>query len=351
MTMPTPSEADSWRRFGRAGSAIFIAWSHETRDVATLIHRKLSEAGLLVWMSSHIRAGDRFRDDIRKNIRRADLVIAVMPEKPSNWIIAEAGLAYFQEKLLPVVVDRDSTVEPFSELQTHTLLGADVAAGQGKSFDDLVGLVEARLGYASRNAVLVAAYRLVNSVTFLLIPLVGGILVLSTLTLLLYEAKDEQVLRLVRLAHIIFGSIFAGGAAFIAVAFARASSARNLSDRVSGLSLAKHSFLVWLLLAAVQIMVGLALVQPSSSSMRDPWVWLALLIFVSSVFLMYVSAGLHERSCLTGEDERRSGISDQTAFFGNILSSMALLLVILLIVLMSLQGRVEAVLGMAPPAG
>ena len=96
-----PSEADSWRRFGRSGSAIFIAWSEETKTVAALVHKRLSEAGLLVWMSSHIRAGDKFRDDIRKNIRRADLVIALMPAKPSNWIIAEAGLAYFQEKLFP----------------------------------------------------------------------------------------------------------------------------------------------------------------------------------------------------------------------------------------------------------
>ncbi len=211
--------------------------------------------------------------------------------------------------------------------------------------------MEARLGYASRNPFLVGAYKFVNSVSFLIIPFMGAALVLSVLTFSLFEATNIQVLHLLRLAHIIFGSIFVGGAAFIAVAFSRASSARSFSERNSGLMLAKHSFVVWLLLAGVQAIVGLSLVNPSSSSMRDPWVWLALLIYVSSVFLMYVSAGLHERSCTIGEEERSEGVGDQAAFIGNILASLALLLLMLLIVLMSFQGKVDDFLGFGLPAG
>src|SRR5215217_5173855 len=82
-----------WRRFGRPGSTVFIAWSHgaETEAAAKLIRNSLVNAGLTAWMSDQISPGQDFREDIRANVCRADLVVAVLPRSSSSWQIAEAG--------------------------------------------------------------------------------------------------------------------------------------------------------------------------------------------------------------------------------------------------------------------
>ncbi|MFK7862391.1 MAG: toll/interleukin-1 receptor domain-containing protein [Granulosicoccus sp.] len=91
---------------------VFIAWSEETKNTADLIFNRLEEEELSAWLSDQIAWGAPFRKKIREAILSADLVIAVFPEEPSRWQIAEAGLAYFEQKLLPVVIDTGRRTTP-----------------------------------------------------------------------------------------------------------------------------------------------------------------------------------------------------------------------------------------------
>ena len=108
-------------RLGKA--RVFIAWSEETKEAACLIHKHLDDEHLSPWLSDQIESGAPFRTRIREAILAADLVIALFPKDPSRCHIAEAGLAYFEQKLLPVTIDtgqdKSEVVEPFGELQAQ----------------------------------------------------------------------------------------------------------------------------------------------------------------------------------------------------------------------------------------
>jgi hypothetical protein len=151
-----------------------VAWTAETEAAAKVICEQLWSCGFeSTWMSHQIPAGSRFRDEIRRSICDADLVIAVLPREPSRWLTAEAGLAYFEEKLLPIAIDEDIIVEPFSELQTHKVTGHDVNAGSGRSIDQLIQIVEEKLGFAPDSLLVGMVVRCVNTLFFYGIPLLG----------------------------------------------------------------------------------------------------------------------------------------------------------------------------------
>jgi hypothetical protein len=143
-------------------------------------------------MSHQIQAGSKFRDAIRRSICDADLVIAVLPREPSRWLTAEAGLAYFEEKLLPIAIDEDDVVEPFNELQTHMVNRKDLHADPRPSILQLIELVEAKLGFAPDNLLVSMVVRLFNTLFFYGIPLIGLVLVSAGLVYGLLRAQNSS---------------------------------------------------------------------------------------------------------------------------------------------------------------
>jgi hypothetical protein len=157
----------------RSSCRVFVSWTHETEPAARMVLDRLSKAGLDPWISSEIRPGQRFRTEIRQRIRSADLVIAIFASDPSHWLTAEAGLAYFEEKLIPVAIDQANVVEPFSELQAHTLFSEDIDAGGGPSVDSLIDRVRTRLGHNVQHPLLNDLFRISNAAFFAGVPILG----------------------------------------------------------------------------------------------------------------------------------------------------------------------------------
>jgi hypothetical protein len=332
------------RTLGRKRSRIFIAWTLETKAAAQVLCRHLSASGFSVWMSDHIQAGSRFREEIRRSIRSADLVIAVLPKEPSRWLTAEAGLAYFEEKLLPISIDEDVTVEPFNELQTHVLTSADIAAGDGSSVSTLVGLVEDRLGFTPDNMFIAVTIRLINASFFYGIPLfgLGVVSVALVLIVVMYLATEgatppDLPLHLWRTGHTVLGAIVYGGACFIALVFAQASTTRSLAGRHFGFSTAQRLFVIWLGVAVVQFIVGLYLLDVSPYGRGDLWIYASSLLYMMALSLALVGFISHVNSYRLDGQARSFNSGDNWALTGNAAFSFALLLLTAVIVLMSLK--------------
>jgi hypothetical protein len=173
-------------------------------------------------LSDDIRVGRRFREEIGNKIRHADLVIAVFPRNLSHWLVAEAGLAYFEQKLIPVAVDGDLTTDPFGDLQILKFSGADFSARSPRNLAQILQTVEDRLG-GGTESLLPYALRLMNSMFFSGPPFIWITIVGALLWLSIAELEDSpDSLQLWKAGHIILGAIVYGGSAFVALLFARA---------------------------------------------------------------------------------------------------------------------------------
>lgn len=334
---------------GRKHSNIFVAWTKETEAAAKVVCRRLQSQGLSAWMSIHMEAGSRFRDEVRWSIRNSDLVIAILPMEPSKWLTAEAGLAYFEEKLLPIGIDQACTVEPFSELQTYVLSSEDVTAGTGSTLDELVILVNKRLGFAPDNVFVAAIIRLFNLAFFFGIPLIGALIVCILLVLALFAnwtgstPTPDIALHLWKTGHTVLGSIVYGGAAFIALLFAQSNTIRSLAGRHFSFRTARQMFTIWFALAAVQFVVGLYLLQASTKYGRgDDWVFASVTIYMTALIFALAAFILHfiaHRKTGRGEIFGKAG---RYALLGNVLFSSVLVALTAVVVLMSLRGELTA---------
>ena len=301
-------------------------------------------------MSIHIEAGSRFRDEVRRSIQNADLVIAILPREPSRWLTAEAGLAYFEEKLLPVAIDEECIVEPFNELQTHILASADINLGSGSSIERLVSLVDKRLGFAPDNIFVAAVIRLINVLFYFGIPLVGLLIVCTLLVLALVSQPSDVAgtepdveLHLWKAGHTVLGSIVYGGAAFIALIFARANTIRSLAGRHASFSTAQQMFIIWFLVALGQFVVGLYLLDVSKPYERGhDWVFASVVLYMATLVLGLLGFIFHFASHKLSSHGELFGNAGHYALLGNISFSFALITLTSVLVLMSLRGDLNS---------
>ncbi len=325
------------RRKGRSSGKVFVAWAQETEPAAKVLLDRLSQSGLAPWMSSEILPGQSFRKEIRHRIRKANLVIAVFPKHPSYWLAAEAGLAYFEDKLLPVAIDDEAVVEPFSELQMHILRSTDIAAGGGPSVDSLLDLVRSRLGYSPESPWLVALCRIYNGMFFYGVPILGAVLV-GTLLIAALLSHSDPTLEYWRAGHIVLGAVVFGGAAFIVLVFSRATTSPSLAERQFGFSSGKRLFCIWLIIASFQFFVGIVLLRLSESySITDKWVLLAVFAYVFALFFFGAGFLSHQTAGSVEEEERSRGMADMYAFLGNSGFGLGLILLTAVIVFMGLK--------------
>lgn len=320
---------------------IFIAWSAQTKPAAELICAQLEREKLSPWISDQIEWGAPFRQQIRDTIRGADLVIAVFPPDPSRWQIAEAGLAYFEQKLLPVVVVDDAgaatVIEPFAELQVHGLAAADVHDGQGRTLVELVDAVREKLG-ETPDGWWGAMPRFINRLFVTGVSLVGAAIVCALLVAGLVSDESGRQLELWRAGHTVFGAIVYGGGAFITLIFARAGVSTSFSERQFGFRVARHLFHIWLGVALAQFFVGLALLAESPAySYRHGWVFVAILAYLFAIAFWYAAYDRYRSANEADRDGRALPVWTALSFAGNLLSVTGLSLMTLVIVLMSLK--------------
>jgi uncharacterized membrane protein len=321
---------------------VFIAWSAETKQVAELILEQLNREELSPWISDHIEWGAPFRREIRERILRADLVIAVFPDEPSRWQIAEAGLAYFEQKLLPVVIASDEgtafVIEPFAELQVHSLARDDVDRGEGPSIDVLVDTVKKKLGAHGDAGWLGALARSINRLFVAGVPIVGAAVVCALLVYGLVSDESGRQLQLWRAGHIVFGAVVFGGGAFITLIFARAGVSNSFSERQFGYRIARVMFHIWLAVAVAQFFVGLVLLGESPAySYRDGWVFIAVMAYLFSLALWYAGFDRYRAASEADREGSPMPVWTRLSLFGNLLSTIALALMTLVIVLMGLK--------------
>jgi hypothetical protein len=331
---------------GRRHSKIFIAWTKETEQTAEIICERLNKDGLSAWMSIHIEAGRRFRDEVRRSIQNADIVIAVLPKEPSRWLTAEAGLAYFEEKLLPVAIDEECFVEPFNALQTHILRSSDIEAGAGTSIDKLVSLIDRRLGFVQDNVFVATVIRLVNILFYFGIPVAGLLVVCALLVLALIcqpsginDIGSDVELHMWKAGHTVLGSIVYGGAAFIALMFARANTIRSLAGRHASFSTAQQMFVIWIMAALGQFAIGLYLLDVSEPFDRGhDWVFGSVVLYLSTLSLSLAGFVFHFASHKLNAQGDTFGQAGRYALLGNVFFSSGLVTLTIVLVLMSLRG-------------
>jgi uncharacterized membrane protein len=296
-------------------------------------------------MSSEIRSGERFRREIQRRIRKADLIIAIFPSRPSHWLTAEAGLAYFEEKLLPVALDKAHVVEPFSELQVHTLSNEDIAKGYGASIDGLIHLVRTRLGHNAEYPRLIALFRFLNSVFLRGVPILGvsflTFLIVATLPRTLVDHSIEYW----KAGHIVLGAIVYGGAAFVTLVSSAVGTSSSLAERQFAGLISRHLFYIWSCAAILQFGLGFALVGAHDGwALSTDWIALAIIYYVLAILMIVVGFVCHQFSANAGETDFITGLMDIYTFVGNITFGFGLLFLTCVVILMGLKERVVSIL-------
>lgn len=346
------TEKPATRSYFSPKAVVFIAWSKETEKAALILREVLDARGLSVWMSEQITAGRKFREEIRRSVLDAHLMLAIFPEKPSPWQIAESGLAYFENKLIPIAIDSDEVIEPFSEFETHNLRSEDLEAGEGDSIDALEATLRSRIGAQRKDVITLGLVTLLNRIFLLAVPFAGVLAILVIVSLGFLSQSDsgpfqsENVsLHMYRAGHTAFGAMLYGGAAFIALIFALVGAAASYSARRFGFMIAKFLLLLWFLVAGLQFWLGMLLLAKKFNHGYSDEFWLLLSI---AFFFMAMISALVAYICHSAafRENRNQGPMTKiqiSVFLGNVCFAVTLVLLTLVILMMSLQCEFDAI--------
>jgi hypothetical protein len=104
---------------------VFLSYSREDRDVASMLARALADQGVSVWFDTAITAGEDFAAKILEELKRAVAVIAVWSPKSveSQWLRGEAEYARTAGKLIQVSIGNAQLGPPYNAMQTISLDG------------------------------------------------------------------------------------------------------------------------------------------------------------------------------------------------------------------------------------
>lgn len=322
-----------------AGTKIFIAWSKETEAHAVALRDALQARGLSVWLSDQIEPGRRFREEIRKSVLGAHVVVAVFPASPSPWQIAEAGLAYFENKLIPVAIDSTRVIEPFRELETHSLNSAEIEAGTGPSLDHLEEILRTRLGEREEDRLQFGFFRQSNLLFFYGVPFAGVAVMLIVFFFGLAEPGTFHAAEFWRAVHTAFGAIVYGGGCFVALFFARAGTSTSFAERRFGFVAGKRLFALWFLVAVIQFVLGLTFwFKLGYDPSRQHWLMASALIY--PVALLFWGSGYVLYSAAYRLDREQAPLREvqRTIFLANTCFGSGIALITLIILMMSLKG-------------
>ncbi|MAK62699.1 MAG: hypothetical protein CMK09_17145 [Ponticaulis sp.] len=133
-----------------SGLDVFISYKREERDKANAICAALERYGYTVWFDTRLLSGDRFRQEIKKQIDAAKAVVVLWSQRSvqSQFVIDEASYADRNKKLCPAMLDCCDI--PFGFGAYHAV---SLAGWSGDPLDDmltnLLTTLEAKTGKAA----------------------------------------------------------------------------------------------------------------------------------------------------------------------------------------------------------
>jgi hypothetical protein len=100
---------------------VFISYASQDRTFVARLAQALESEDHSIWYDRDIRAGQRFSDEIARELDAAQVVVVVWSAHAaqSTWVRDEAGRANSQRKLLPVTLTKDAT--PLGFGATHAV--------------------------------------------------------------------------------------------------------------------------------------------------------------------------------------------------------------------------------------
>jgi len=106
-------------------SDIFLSYAHEDRGHAERLAGALEAKGRSVWWDQRLRAGEQFRESIRKELDEAGCVVVLWSEVSAgrSYVISEARKGFERRVLVPVIIGQAEQPEEFREIQTADLTG------------------------------------------------------------------------------------------------------------------------------------------------------------------------------------------------------------------------------------
>jgi hypothetical protein len=154
----------------------------------------------------------------------------------------------------------------------------------------------------------------------------------------LKAGTEPALFHLWKAGHTILGAIVYGGACFIALVFADASTTRSLAGRHFGFSTAQRIFTIWLIVAVIQFVVGLILLDASSHARGDLWIFASILFYMLTLCTWLIGFLFHFNSYKADERGRSFASGGRWALLGNMFFGIGLLLLTAVVVLMSIAG-------------
>jgi CheY-like chemotaxis protein len=102
---------------------VFISYATPDREWAKLLATALREEGLETFFDEDLKAGDKYHSVLEERIQNSDRVIVLWSESSvqSRWVLSEAEIAAWQNKLIPLRLDRVSPPAGFTSLHTDSI--------------------------------------------------------------------------------------------------------------------------------------------------------------------------------------------------------------------------------------
>lgn len=125
---------------------VFLSYSrHDLRRARPVIDA-LEAAGLSVWWDRRLVGGSEFSKEIRKELNRAEAVVALWSNRSVNspWVLDEAGRARDTGRLIPASIDGTEPPLGFGQIQT-----IDLSRRRSGALDELVTAVAVKTGSAA----------------------------------------------------------------------------------------------------------------------------------------------------------------------------------------------------------
>lgn len=276
---------------------VFI--SHRNTEVSTdFAHRlcdRLGEIGVTAWLDKdRLSAGTSYKREITEAIRKARAVVCLFEPEKSDWLIFEAGCAFFDHKLIPVSLQGVEVPAPYSGIQAVEMPPSDHEDFEA-SLNALAEMCKSRVQGLEKSGYLLRVARAVNSFFrrgFFALYIILSALVTFFLAIFFGDGAtyETSVYDALHHSHAILGMVMLGGGVFIPIFMARAQASPSYRERRSGSKVAVELFAIWLAVAILVPFIGLVMTYWSDSFgvFEDAWISLSIMLYVIALFLWVI---------------------------------------------------------------
>jgi hypothetical protein len=126
---------------------IFFSYKHTRREIVKRLATILEAHGWSVWWDAQLREGERFREEITKELAAARCVVVLWCDQSINagFVLDEAELALRNDALVPVLWMEVSIPLGFGQVQAVNLIGWE--RGIRQPIITLINSIERKIGH------------------------------------------------------------------------------------------------------------------------------------------------------------------------------------------------------------